>query len=500
MNNTYSKTNRKSSTLNAMSSMASIIITTIVSFVVSPLFVFYLGSNMFGIWTSIQKYFTFASVADGRTTQALKWIIAKNESHNSDADKKSAIGSAVVISVLLIPISIIVLSIIIYLLPNLINNLSPSDISIVTNTALILGVNILLNPIMGIPDSVLVGTNNGYRSTFIQVFFMVSVNLSMLFCVYLGYGLVTLAIIVVSITLLKFLTVFVLTKSLIPWFGIAKPSKKEVKMFLKFSVWVQLWSFVSRLTLATEVILLGYVINAQTITNYTFTAKQSTIMISIVFLIGNSILPSVGKLYTAKEFQKVKDIIIKINDVVSFLALFFVSFIVLFNESFIKLWVGDSFYLGDISNLLIAILMFQLILIRKNSQLLDACLYVKQKVISGLLGSILSIIIPVVMFNNSNNVNSIFLGIIFGRLLLSISFPIYIKRKYDTVLGLKVYCIFILVIIISYFFKPVISINSWLDFFSYAVIYGLSFVFFLSKYLLNKSTRDILKTLLNPAK
>ena len=182
---------------------------------------------MFGIWTSIQKYFTFASVADGRTTQALKWIIAKNESHNSDVDKKSAIGSAVVISVLLIPISLIVLSIIIYLLPHLINNLSPSDISIVTNTALILGVNILLNPIMGIPDSVLVGTNNGYKSTFIQVFFMVSLNLTMLFCVYLGYGLVTLAITVVSITLLKFLTVFVLTKSLIPWFGIAKPSKRK---------------------------------------------------------------------------------------------------------------------------------------------------------------------------------------------------------------------------------------------------------------------------------
>ena len=77
----------------------------------------------------------------------------------------------------------------------------------------------------------------------------------------------------------------------------------------------------------------------------------------------------------------------------------------------------------------------------------------------GFVGSILSIIIPVVMFNYSNNVNSIFLGIIFGRLVLSISFPIYIKRKYDTLLELKVYCIFILVIITSYFLNQLFQLK-----------------------------------------
>ena len=57
-----------------------------------------LGAYSFGVWKSIQKILTFASIADGRSSQALKWVVANDEATQMKL-LKQAIGSAIKVCV-----------------------------------------------------------------------------------------------------------------------------------------------------------------------------------------------------------------------------------------------------------------------------------------------------------------------------------------------------------------------------------------------------------------
>jgi hypothetical protein len=50
-----------------------------VASLVTPILVAGLGSSLFGIWLILSKLVTYISAADGRPTQALKWVIANQQ-------------------------------------------------------------------------------------------------------------------------------------------------------------------------------------------------------------------------------------------------------------------------------------------------------------------------------------------------------------------------------------------------------------------------------------
>ena len=63
--------------------------------------------------------------------------------------------------------------------PKLINELEESMCATVYAVGLILGANFLIYPLLAIPDAVLVGTNNGYKSISVQTISMVLSNCAM---------------------------------------------------------------------------------------------------------------------------------------------------------------------------------------------------------------------------------------------------------------------------------------------------------------------------------
>ena len=82
-------------------------------------------------------------------------------------------------------------------------------------------------PLYSIQHSILVGTNNGYKSTVIQTVGVVVSNLLMILSSSLGYGIVGLACVLILITFSNGLFVFIMCKKSVAWFGIKKPSKEQ---------------------------------------------------------------------------------------------------------------------------------------------------------------------------------------------------------------------------------------------------------------------------------
>lgn len=483
----------KSAKLNALASYSSFIVNSLLTFFVSPFLVKYLGSTSFGIWKSVQKVLTFATVADGRATQALKWVIANNESKDNVLEKQQSVGSAIKVWSYFLPLAFLIVSVLIWKLPNLINGVNPEMYSKIQTLGFILGLNLLINPLIGIPDAILVGTNNGYKSTIIKTFGIVFSNGLMILSCYLGYGIIGLGFVVLGITFLNSIFIFYICNKSVSWLGVKKPSKEQVKSFFGFSFWVLIWSFVAKLILSTEILLISSLINPKEVSSYVFTTYIIQFCVSVSLLTGTAITPGLGKLIGAKNFIKSREVTESIREIILFITAFFGCLILIVNKTFVNLWMGEEYFLGSTTNLIIVLIMIQLVMFRVEGQIQDLSLKIKNKVIIGGIGAVLSILLGVFMYNfMDKQIEGLFLGVLIGRFLLNIAFKTMVNKMMKLKTNFMNFIYLGILIFVCFLLGEKLPIfNSWLYFIPFAIflfliLIPLCYFIFLSKESKNK--------------
>jgi len=472
--------------LNALASYFNFGISSVLVFLLSPYLVAFLGNYSFGVWKSIQKILTFATVADGRATQALKWVIANDEEKDDYNIKKQAIGSSLKVWMYFLPFMLLIISLLVWNLPNLINNLDSSMYESVYLVGLILGANMLINPLLAIPDAILVGTNNGYKSTSIQIIGVVFSNCLMVLTAYLGYGIVGLASVILLITAMNALLIFFVCKKNIPWLGVQKPSKAQIKEFFGFSFWVFLWSFVQKLILSTEILLIGFLINPVAVSNYVFTTYIVQLAISISLITGSAITPGLGKVIGAKDLDKAKGITKGLRDIIMFIAAFFGGIILLLNKNFVSLWMGETYFMGEYSNLLIVLIMVHLVMFRIEGQVQDLSLKIKSKVIYGGLFAVLCFVLGSIGFKLlGERIEGVFLGVLIGRVLHVFVFQNLVDKML-MIKAKKKIVLYTYLVVLFFLSKVFMYTNSWfmfiiISFLTGVLLFLICFNLFLSK-------------------
>ena len=482
--------------LNALASYLNFGISSVLIFLLSPYLVNFLGNYSFGVWKSIQKILTFATVADGRATQALKWVIANDESKGDFILKQQAIGSSLKVWLYFLPFMLLIISLLVWNLPNLINNIDSSLYESVYLVGFILGANMLINPFFFFFDAILVGTNNGYKSTSIQIIGVVFSNFLMVLVAYLGYGIIGLASVILLITLMNALFVFYVCKKNITWLGIQKPSKEQIKEFFGFSLWVFLWSFIQKLILSTEILLIAFLLNPETVSNYVFTTYIVQLAISISLISGSAITPGLGKVIGAKEFDKAREITKSTRDVVMFIAAFFGGIILLLNRNFVSLWMGETYFMGDYSNLLIVLIMAHLVMFRVEGQVQDLSLKIKNKVIYGAILAILSFVLALIGFELlGKRIEGIFLGILIGRILQVFIFQKLVDKMLVMKANKKIIIIYPYFIALFFLSKAFIYSESWFGFFVSLIVTSFLLFIVCFKVFISKSNQKKLISL-----
>lgn len=488
----------KSAKLNAVTSYINFALNSILLFLINPYLVQYLGSYNFGIWKSIQKFLSFASIADGRATQALKWVVANDENNDDVKRKQQAIGSSVRIWLYFLPVLVVIISFLVYGTPKLINGINKSDYSIIRTAVFILGLNILFNPLFGIPDAVLVGINKGYKSTSIQTINMIISNVLMVLVSYLGYGLVGLASIVLIVTLLNGIFIMYICKREAHWFGYQKAENDQIKEFLNFSVWVLVWSLITRLILSTEILLIGYYFNPETVTKYVFSTYIVQLSVAVGLMTGSAIMPGLGKIIGEKDYPLAQKIIKNSREIALVIAVFFAGFVLLINKSFVILWMGSSYYFGDINNLLTVLIAIQIIHFRNEGQIQDLSLKIKNKVLIGLSFTILSFVIAALfMLLFGKNLIFLFLGILLGRMGINFIFTKMVDGMVNLPKSnfLKSVIMFFL-IIITFFIGTEITVKSWLILALYSILVSAILLVFCYFAILSKASKNLVLQLL----
>lgn len=489
----------KKAKANASTGLLFFAIKIVVTLIMNPLLIQYLGSIHFGIWKAIENILGFASVADGKATQALKWTIANQESSNDFDKKRRSVSSAIIIWILFLPLLAVIVSLLIIYSPHLINNLSPVDYGLVSIVILLLGINLIITPLVGIPESLIIGTNKGYIANYINIIWVIIAAITTFIVLYLGYGLLEITTVILLTTLARGINTFILAKKRIEWLGIRKPSKLEIKSFFKFSSWVLAWSFVSRFLLTSEILLIGILIGASSISQYVFTSYIAITGISVAAIITSSITPGLGMLIGKKEFNEARKIIDQLRELTFAFAIFTACAILLLNKSFVYLWAAEDLFLSFQSNFLIALIMIQLIIIRNEAFLIDLSLNIRNKVLIGAFSVLLSIILASIAYKEFQTVSSLLIGLLIGRIPLMIIFPIMtnkmtLKNNNLTFRNTYKYIFSALLLLSSSYIGSIQNISSWIELISISLIESLICIILIFFTILDKKNKQLIKS------
>jgi len=362
--------------------------------------------------------------ADGRPTQALRLVISSRQSQPDPTEKRRWIGSALVVWACFLPLWIAVGAALIWLAPT-VTKVEPHLQSTVRITCGILMAGLLLAGLTSLPESVLRGMNLGYKRMGLQASLSLLGGALLVGAVYLGTGITGLALAGVLLIGCTGLCFLMLVRRQVPWFGVDRPSRPQVSALLQMSLWIALGDAVSKLLLASDVLVLGMVLSPAVVTTYVLTGYAPLLAVNLHSLAADSAIPGLAGIIGEKRYVRAA----LLRRELLALTILFVSAsgsaVLLWNRSFVHLWVGSENYAGFGTNVLLVVIAAQTAFIRCDAYIIDAALRPGSRVQVSAIASVVALALSIVLTRYLGTAG-LCLGIILGRGLQTIWYPVLV--------------------------------------------------------------------------
>lgn len=325
-------------------SVLSLVITTLLSFIATPLILKFLSSNTYGVYQVLLQYCGYLGLSSlGLSTAALTFLndswVQKDRAH-------------VLKSINLIfreylktyPVVIGIVLVIYFMSSNLVieNSKFSNEVLlsfiIVCLPAFISPANIFVNFVKS--------SESNYIFSILNTGQLVLISLLNIFFAYKGYSLIGLA---VSYTFCNFLfhalIIIIAYKKIykLPVLNLAYDHDKKVLWKLSFHSIVQ--ELLGKLAYSTDTIILSFFATPAVVTNFVTNQRLGGLINSIALSVGNSSWASVATL--KNDLSKFQEMISKINKLLLLITVPLIFSFGINNKSFIFLWLGSEFYISN---------------------------------------------------------------------------------------------------------------------------------------------------------
>lgn len=398
-------------------------------FLITPFLVAGLGDTLYGVWRTLVNLTGYLSAASGRPSQVLKWTTANQQTSPNYAEKRRNVGSALIVWLLFLPLLSTLGALLAWFAPTWVKGLPVQVFPIVRIGAAVLMFDMIMTTLTTLPQSVLEGENQGYKRMGLSAtLVLVGGGLAVL-ALYLKTGLIGVAVAELTTTLITGLFFIWVVRSYVPWFGVARPSRRAVKRFFGLSGWFLVWRLVMQLMTASDLLILGMFASAGLVTTYSLTKYAPEALINIVDIVVFGVAPGLGGVIGSGDLRKAARLRGEVILLTWLVTVTVGSTILVWNRAFVGLWVGQQHYAGSLPNLLIMILVAQFVMIRNDSSIIDLTLNVSRKVLLGLLSAVLSILAAAFLVGYFKaGIVGLIIGLMTGRAILSVAYPMLIGR------------------------------------------------------------------------
>ena len=402
--------------LNTLSSFIDYVGVQLTGMITSPYIVGGLGSSMYGIWQMLGQMTGYAKMADSRATQVLKWTVAKKKDVADEEELRSDITSALVVTLLSMPVVLIVGGIISWYAPY-ITKADPAYYNLIRITCSLLNLSLVISRVFDMYEGVLRGMNLGYKRMGFRAGIVVFGGALKILAITQGFGLIGLSVVQVLVTIITGLVFYFIVKRSVGWFGLGKTNRKKVLDFGKLSGWTMANTITDTLITQSDKVLLGFITSSVLVSSYALTTFLALAIQGVLFRVVIGILPGVGKLFGLQEYSKIYRVWRNMNDLIFLMLTASGVAIILFNNSFLNLWVGKGHFAGNLANVLIMIMVMQDTFIKNDGYIIITTLDLKKKVYLTFFSAIIFIALGFALVGNLG-IPGLCISLIGGKFLL----------------------------------------------------------------------------------
>jgi O-antigen/teichoic acid export membrane protein len=405
---------------HALALHTNFVVLAVLGLVVNPIVLGAVGSVAFGVWKTAQQAVGFLSLADGRATQALKWVIASRDARRDGDALRRDVGATLVVWVLWLPVACAAVVVLVRVaLPQLVGGADPG---LTLAVGAVLAAGVVAGGVLGIPDAVLRGSNLVHLSAYSSTAVGIGVAAASVVAVRVTGSIVALAVTTVAGAVVLAVVTWAVAARRVPWWGAGRPRAGEVGRLSRFSGWLLAWATVDRVLLSAELLLLGAVLGPAVAASFAITSYVTVFAVGAGMLTTGAMMPSLGGLLARDDGEAARLVALakSLNAAIIVIA---GGAIVLLNETFVSLWVGAEHYLGDEVNVLMVVAMAQTMLLRTDAQILDVSLQVARMVT--LVGTcvVLSVVVAWLVLRETQSPVAMYVALVAARLPASVLAP-----------------------------------------------------------------------------
>ncbi len=402
-----------------------------VQFVINPILVRGLGTYLYGAWRVLYSLNGYLWAASGRSAQALTWVIAHGQRSLTEEEKRRYVGSAIVVWFIFLPFLALVGGLGAWFAPTFLH--TPEHyVWGVRAAAGLLTADAIALTLLSIPRSVLQGENLGYKRMGLSAALILASGGLFIVAIKLDTGIAGVALANVTGTVVTGSLFWKVTRTNVRWFGIARPSRQDIRWFLGLSGWFTAWKFVYELLTAGDVIVLAVFGSVELVTVYTLTKFVSQALVPFIAVLFEGSSPGLGSILGSGDHAKgirLREELMAFSWILSTAA---GASLLLWNRSFVSLWLGPRFYAGPGSMWLIVVMVTQFVFIGNDARIIDLTLKIRAKVLTGAASATLSVVLAALSMRIFDDVIvGMCVGIIVGRLILTVAYPWLIGRMLD---------------------------------------------------------------------
>ena len=425
-----SKLTRRAS-FNALASGIDFGARMVVEFVLNPILLRGLGSLLFGTWRVLWRLTGYLWATTGRSAQTLQSALA-NRLHSEDVgEKQRFVGAAVIAWIAFLPVLVVATALATWLLPPVLN-IPTDDVWAVRWAIVLLGADAIALSLLTLPRSVLQGENLGYKRLGLSTALVVLNGVITAAAIWFGLGIVGVAGANLLQTVYTGALFWRITRRHVPWFGLARPSRPEVRWFLGLSTWFTVWKFVNQLMVAGDVLVLGAFASVEEVTVYSLSKFIPEAVLPLIALMVMGGIPGLGGIIGGGNLGRARRVRGDVMAMTWLVAVVAAAAILVWNRTFVTLWVGERYYAGDVQMLLIMVALVQLGMIRNDAFIIDLTLNVRAKVLVGLASSLVALGLAAVLIRAYDaGIGALCVGLILGRAILTIAYPWLVGRAID---------------------------------------------------------------------
>jgi len=414
--------------LNLAANYLNFIVTALAGLIINPLLLGALGTSGFGIWKASQRIVELVLSSDGGPPQALKWLVAN--CRGDGAEKRRLVGAALRVWLHWLPPVVVLSAVLAWLLPPIIEDGDAGGAEL-TALCLILCASSILAGCTAIPAAVLVGENKSWLAVSVTTASVILSSTAVIAAAQAGLSLIGMAGAALAVTLLQLVATILAARWRLPWWGVAQPISTEARHVARLGAATLVWSYVQKLLLSSELLLVSVLVGAGAVSQYVFTGFAAQFVPQLILLTTSAFMPRLGRALARGEGAEAARLIRATGEINFAIVAVSGAVILAFNDAFVGRWAGEAQYLGSLANALIVASAIQVAHLRWHAQLQDAALGMRARSRVALAGSCAGVAFAAIVWWLSGSIAAMFAGLIAGRLFLSLRISRLSRRFID---------------------------------------------------------------------